>query len=91
MRHLIAYKKNITSKKLADLFIMHMWRLHGLSNTIISVRGEVFASEFWKHICMRLGIEPRLSIAFHPEIDGQRTTKLCIRSLSQSICELFTE
>jgi transposase InsO family protein len=45
--------------------------LHGLPETIVLDRGPQFASEFWTHICERLGIEERLSTAFHPQTDGQ--------------------
>ena len=71
MRHLIACREQLTATDLANLFIENIWRLHGLPNTIISDRGSVFASEFWKQVCKRLGIDPRLSTAFHPETDGQ--------------------
>jgi transposase InsO family protein len=48
-----------------------MFRLHGLPLTITSDRGPQFASAFWHRLCARLGIEPRLSTAFHPQTDGQ--------------------
>jgi transposase InsO family protein len=46
-------------------------RLHGLPKTIISYRGPQYAAVFWKRLCERLGIDQRLSTAFHPQIDGQ--------------------
>jgi hypothetical protein len=30
-----------------------------------------FAFEFWRHVWERLGIEQKLSTAFHPQLDGQ--------------------
>lgn len=48
-----------------------MWKHHGLPTTIISDRGPQFASRFWKALCERLGIEVRLSTAFHPQTDRQ--------------------
>ena len=71
MQHLIPCTKDITAKDLANLFVVNIWRIHGLPETIISDRGNTFASEFWTSVCCRLGIEPRLSTAFHPETDGQ--------------------
>jgi len=54
---------------LATLFVREIFRLHGLSRTIISDRGPQFASGFWKHFCSCC--RPRLSTAFHPHTDGQ--------------------
>jgi hypothetical protein len=53
------------------MFIAHIFRLHGSPLTIISDRGPQFSALFWKNLCCRLGIEPRLSMAFHPQTDGQ--------------------
>jgi transposase InsO family protein len=70
-RHLTPCRTNIDAAGLADLFIQHVFRLHGLPLTIVSDRGPQFASDFWERICARLGIERRLSTAFHPQTDGQ--------------------
>jgi transposase InsO family protein len=56
---------------LAEIFLKEVVRLHGLPKTIISDRGPQFAAVFWKRICERLGIDRRLSTAFHPQTDGQ--------------------
>lgn len=71
MRHLVPCRTTIDAPSLAELFLEHIWKYHGLPATITSDRGPQFASEFWKTICQRLKIERRLSTAFHPETDGQ--------------------
>jgi hypothetical protein len=71
MRHLVPCRTNIDTSGLANLFIEHIWRYHGLPETIISDRGSVLASQFWKFVCHRLGIELKFSTPFHLEIDGQ--------------------
>jgi hypothetical protein len=71
MRHLIPCTTKITAEELGDLFIESVWGLHGLPNTIISNRGGVLASKFWTQVCKRLGRDPRLSTAFHPDTDCQ--------------------
>ena len=55
----------------AFLFYQHIWRLHGLPDTIVSDRGTQFTSQFWSHLCKRLKIKSHLSTAFHPQSDGQ--------------------
>lgn len=70
-RHFIACHSDIDARTLGDLFIEHIFRLHGLPDDIISDRGPQFASAFWKQVCTRLGIDRRLSTAYHPQTDGQ--------------------
>src|SRR6266550_4623710 len=70
-RHFVPCTAKISAEGLADLFIRHIFRLHGLPDSIVSDRGPQFASRFWRYLCRCLGIQPRLSTAFHPETDGQ--------------------
>lgn len=51
-------------------FIEWIWREEGYSSTIISDRGIQFIAHFWRRLCQRIGIKPKLSTAFHPETDG---------------------
>jgi transposase InsO family protein len=71
MQHFVPCTDNVDGKKLGEMYIKEVFRLHRLPETIVSDRGLQFASEFWKHFCERLGIEQRLSTAFHPQNDCQ--------------------
>src|SRR5207302_5145348 len=71
MRHFVPCRTTTSAEDLAELFLTNIWRLHGLPDGIVSDRGPQFASSFWKLLCSKLGIQPRLSTAFHPETDGQ--------------------
>jgi hypothetical protein len=53
------------------MFIDHVVRPHGLPDSIVSDRGSIFVSRFWKTLSRRLRISQRLSTAFHPQTDGQ--------------------
>jgi transposase InsO family protein len=70
-RHLVPCQSTVDAKELADLFVQHIFRLHGLPQTIVPDQGPQFAAGFWERICDRLGIDRRLSTAFHPQTDGQ--------------------
>ena len=61
----------ITAKDAAKAFYTHIWKNHGLPNSIISDRGRTFVSYFWDQLTTRLGIKTDLSTAYHPETDGQ--------------------
>ena len=70
-RYYIATTKELNAGGLADLFLKHMWKHHGLPQNIVSDRGSQFISDFWKLLCKKLGITAQLSTAWHPETDGQ--------------------
>ena len=56
---------------MARLFLDHVFRLHGLPDTIVSDHGWQFISAFWEHLTSSLGIKRKLSTAYHPQTDGQ--------------------
>ena len=70
-RHYIGTTKELNAEGLAGLFLKHMWKYHGLPQSIISDRGSQFIIDFWKFLCKKLGITAQLSTAWHPETDGQ--------------------
>lgn len=70
LRHYVACVE-IDATSTAKYFLRHVWKLHGLPDTIVSDRGTQFTSIFWKRLCDRLQIKRTLSSAFHPETDGQ--------------------
>lgn len=71
MRHFVACHGTCDAEEVSRLFTKHVWKLHGLPQTIVSDRGPQFVSAFWNHLTRRLGIKPLLSTAYHPETDGQ--------------------
>jgi hypothetical protein len=71
MSHFIACKDTMTPKDLAKGFMFHVVRAHSLPNSIISDRGSLFTSRFWKQIMKAMGTTRNLSTAFHPETDRQ--------------------
>ena len=52
-------------------FIEWVWREEGYPSTIVSDRGTQFVAHFWRRLCKRIGTNPKLSTAWHPETDGQ--------------------
>lgn len=73
-RHFIpcqAIEEGTTAEATAWMLIHHVWKYHGLPNSIVSDRGPQFIAEMWLHFCRILKIKVKLSTAFHPEFDGQ--------------------
>ena len=71
MGHFIPTTKRTSAEGLARLFRDNVWKLHGLPDSIISDRGPQFAAGVIKELNRMLGIETKLSTAFHPQTDGQ--------------------
>ena len=71
MSHFIPCRKELDAQQFATLFMQHIVRLHGIPRDIIADRGSLITSELWKETRKNLGIERRLSTAFHPQTDGQ--------------------
>ena len=64
-------KVTINAPGLAEVIINVVVRHHGFPDSIITNRGSFFTSKFWSSLCYFFGIKRRLSIAFHPQTDGQ--------------------
>lgn len=68
---LIPCTDTIDSIGTAENFVRHWFSLYGLPRKIISDRGPQFASDLFRAMLKRLGVESGLSTAFHPQTDGQ--------------------
>jgi len=71
MAHFIATTEKTLVEGLAKLFWNHIWKLHGLPESIISDRGVQFVAGMIKELNNLLGIQTKLSTAYHPQMDGQ--------------------
>jgi len=71
MAHFIATTEKTSVEGLAKLFRDQVWRLHGLPESIILDRGVQFAVGMMKELNNLLGIQMKLSTAYHPQTDGQ--------------------
>jgi len=71
MAHFLPCTKEIDGRQFSELCMKEIFRLHGLPKDIITDRGSIFTSDLWKETTKQLGIEQRLSTAFHPQTHGQ--------------------
>ena len=71
MVHFMPTTEKTLAEGLAKLFRDNVWKLHGLPESIISDRGPQFAAGLMRELNRMLGIESKLSTAFHPQTDGQ--------------------
>jgi len=71
MAHFLSCTKEMDARQFSELFMREIFQLHGLPKDIITDRGSIFTSDLWKDTTKRLGIERRLSTAFHPQTERQ--------------------
>jgi transposase InsO family protein len=83
MVHLVPSRQDFRAKDVADLVFDHVYKLHGLPKAIVSDRDSLFTSTFWKHLHKLIGVELRMSSAYHPETDG--STERANRTVTQML------
>ncbi len=71
MSHFVVTTEKTIAEGLARLFRDNMWKLHGLSESVILDRGLQFTAELTKELNKMLGTETKLSTAYYPQTDGQ--------------------
>jgi hypothetical protein len=69
--HFVARKEEVSAKEFAELYVDHVFRLHGLSCEFITDPNPGFTSAFWQEVTVLLGTRTVMSSFFHPQIDGQ--------------------
>jgi hypothetical protein len=76
----------LTANGLTDLIITWVITKHSTPADIISDHGALFISNFWKSLAKCLSIKLNLSIAYHPETDGQ--TK-CLNQILEQYLQIY--
>ena len=71
MAHFIATTEKTSVEELAKLFQDHVWKLHGLPESITLDRGVQFAVGIMRELNNLLGIQMKLSTAYYPQTDEQ--------------------
>ncbi|XP_071678170.1 uncharacterized protein [Lolium perenne] len=69
--HFIALGHPYTAASVARAFFDGIVRLHGFPSSIVSDRDPVFTGHVWRDLFGLAGVKLRMSMAFHPQTDGQ--------------------
>ena len=70
--HFIPFKTTYKAANLADIFLKHIFRLHGVPKVIISDRDPKFTGNFWKSLFKGLNTTLNFSTSFHPQTDSDK-------------------
>jgi transposase InsO family protein len=68
---MIPFRRDYTAVQLAHVLKDRLIRDHGIPKTIISDRDKLFTSNYWATLMAEIGIQRKLSTAYHPQTDGQ--------------------
>ena len=71
MVHLVPTASTIDAKGCLDVFIKHIYRLHGLPVELISDRDPRFTSDLFREAVRMLRVHMKMSTAHHAQTDGQ--------------------
>lgn len=69
--HFIPLYHPFTTASVAQEFMTHVYKLHGLPRIIISDRDRIFTSQLWEFLFTKSGTKLHKSSAYHPQTDGQ--------------------
>jgi hypothetical protein len=69
--HFCALQNPFTTSTVAQLFMDQVFKLHGMTHSIVSDRDPTFTINFWQELFKLQGTQLHLSRAYHPQMDGQ--------------------
>jgi hypothetical protein len=69
--HFCALQYLFIASTMAQIFMDQVFNLHDMPHTIVSDRDPTFTSNFWQELFKLQGTQLHLSIAYHPQTDGQ--------------------
>jgi len=69
--HFLPLLRPFTTTSVAKVFLDNIYRLHGVPCHIISDRDRIFPSSFWLELFKLAKTTLCMSLAYHPQSDGQ--------------------
>jgi hypothetical protein len=64
--HLCALQHLFTASTMAQIFMDHVFKFHGMPHSIVSNRDPIFTEIFWQELFRLQGTQLHLSTIYHP-------------------------
>lgn len=69
--HFLPLSHPYTATQVAQVYLDHVFKLHGMPAALVSDRDKIFTSHFWQALFWLSKTEMKMSTAYHPQTDGQ--------------------
>jgi hypothetical protein len=69
--HFCSLQHPFTTSIVAQIFMDQVFKLHGMSHSIVSNQDTTFTSNFWQYLFKLQGTQLHLIITYHPQTNGQ--------------------
>jgi hypothetical protein len=69
--HFYTLQHPFTSSTVAQVFMDQVFKIHGMSHSIVSDSDLTFTSNFWQELFKLQGTELHLNTTYHPQTNGQ--------------------
>jgi hypothetical protein len=81
---IIPTKMTLTANKCTELFFANWYCENRLPRAIGCDCNKLFLSQFWRTLCKLMGVNLKMSLAYHPETDG--SSEPTNKTINQCIC-----
>jgi transposase InsO family protein len=85
--HFIPIHTIINAKGTALLFLKEVWKHYGTPQVVVLDRGPQFIARFMHELYGLLGIKLAISMAYHPQTNGQTE---CVNQVLEGYLHIFT-
>ena len=68
--HFIPLTHPFSAAQITQLFLDHIYKLHGLPESIVTDRDKLFISKFWQELFRMIGTALHYSSSYHPETNA---------------------